>query len=132
MHFIAKLSYQFYEKQGVMLSPESSAWTGPGDEYNPRNEETVAADSAGAASIGKSAPGARFIRVAFLGVTMLAALCIGLVFGWGPFAKILEEEGVGAAACGADARRPCEAQSVLYSLLYTLGSPNARNPATMF
>lgn len=59
---------------------------------------------------------------AFIGVTMLASFCIGLIFGWGPFAKILEEEGVAAAACGADAARPCGAQTVFYSLVYTLAS----------
>ena len=28
------------------------------------------------------------VRIAFVGVTMLAALCIGLIFGWGPFKKL--------------------------------------------
>ena len=53
---------------------------------------------------------------------MSASFCIGLIFGWGPFVKILESEGIAAAACGLDSERPCSAQKVFFSLVYTLSS----------
>ena len=54
---------------------------------------------------------------------MLASFCIGLIFGWGPFAKILEAEGVAAHMCSMDPHaRLCDAQRIFYSLIYTLAS----------
>ena len=71
-------------------------------------------------------PSERLEQRLFIGVTCLAALCIGLTFGWGPFATIMEGEGVFASLCDSSGTadesidampRRCDAQVVATSTI---------------
>ena len=66
--------------------------------------------------------GEGLLTVLFLSATALASLCIGLIFGWGPFARILQDEGVGNASCDQREPTPCESQTVIFSFVYALAS----------
>ena len=69
------------------------------------------------------APLPQWMPTCFVVVTVLASFCIGLIFGWGPFAAILLEEGVGSGSCAPDdTASPCDAQILLYALFYSLAS----------
>ena len=46
------------------------------------------------------------LATAFVVATMLASFCIGLIFGWGPFAAILQEEGVYEQYCAGTHAEP--------------------------
>ena len=85
--------------------------------------KNVTADIAQEGEIRSAAVQSRvptIVSAAFVSVTMLSAFCIGLIFGWGPLAKILEGEGVYADHCAAGEPTPCAAQTVFYSLVYSL------------
>lgn len=57
----------------------------------------------------------------FLVVTFLCAFQAGLVFGWAPFATMLEAEGVYASKCPAT-EPSCDARIVGFSFIYSLGT----------
>ena len=58
------------------------------------------------------------VAIAFLVVSVLAELHIGMVFGWGPFASILTREGVYSKGCGAGLDN-CDSQAVGLSAVYS-------------
>lgn len=62
------------------------------------------------------------VEGAFVLVTLLSAFCIGLIFGWGPFSKLLEAEGVYADRCVEGEELPCDSQTIFYAALYTFGT----------
>ena len=75
-----------------------------------------------AATPKKLPPIPQAISVAFIVVTMLVAFCIGLIYGWGPFEKILEDEKIYADNCAPDEPQPCHAQTIFYSVIFACAS----------